>query len=479
MKKVIFTLAMALLTMVSAVAQEKGSYLTVSGNLGATKFGFQMDNDRWSNAGIGFGGAVGYQYFFNRYVGIGTGVGLHRYNSYATYNNSFENSADYQYDGMRDDDIDGRPRDYNLQLRLNNWRERQEAWFLEIPVMFVAQTKWGAKQRHGMYFGIGAKFQLPVFGQHYSVRSGNMDALGYYPEPNLTLGDNGDPSVLHHGFGNKDAKDLKELDQFKEGDLDLKFGVAGTMELGFLFGLSRRVDLTIGAYLDYGFMDINKGNKNEGGRLIDVDVPNHANNIGENMTYNGIINSNVVVDGKVNPMALGGKIGLRIKLGKLAEQKVEDEEEEPVQLVVEEEEEEKEEAPVEPVVTVEPVVVEDPGITEAELAILSEPIFFDLAKADLKAPAVMALDRKVQILNKYPEVSILILGNTCDLGNDNINIPLGQKRAEAARNYLESKGISLVRMSTVTQAASHPIVPNTNEENRSKNRRDDFVPNGY
>jgi len=44
---------------------------------------------------------------------------------------------------------------------------------------------------------------------------------------------------------------------------------------------------------------------------------------------------------------------------------------------------------------------------------------------------------------------------------------------------LENNGINTSRMTTITQAANYPMVPNTNEQNRSKNRRDDFKPSGY
>lgn len=486
MKKIIFTLALAMITMVS-MAQQKGLYLTISGDVAATKFNYQMDNDHWSKAGVGFGGGLGVQYFFTRHFGLSLGANIQRYNSYATYNSSFESNPNLGFNGdkMYDMNTDGigTLHEYEMRLRLNDWKEKQQAYFVEVPLMLQFQTKWGKKQRHGMYFGIGAKAQIPVFGEEYSVYDkSQLTVLGFYEkytdgrEANLTLGEAA--GLEHHGFGTKDKTGYS-------GDLNLEISWAGTAEIGFLLGLSRRVDLTLGAYFDYGFNSIvTEDNRTES--LFTKTSNEHSETIGGNLAYNGIMNSSVI-QGKdvlkgegVNAVALGGKVGIRIKLGKLQELQVEEEEKEDA-LVKEEEvvEKPKEEEKPEEVVIVQPVVEEPKGVTEGELAILGEPIFFDLGKADLKTAAIMTLDRKVNILNKYPEVHVIILGNTCDLGSDSVNIPLGQRRADAARDYLENKGVSRIRMSTVTQAASHPIVPNTNEENRSKNRRDDFVPSGY
>lgn len=485
MKKIIFTLALAMITMVS-MAQQKGLYLTVSGDVAATKFNYQMDNDHWSKAGVGFGGGLGVQYFFTRHFGLSLGGNIQKYTTYATYNSSWTENPNFRFSGMTDSDATSGLSGYEMRLATDKWKEKQQAWLVEVPLMLQFQTKWGKKQRHGMYFGIGAKAQIPVFGEEYSVyNNSNLTVLGFYERyadgsyANLTLGDPYDV----RGFGNATVKEMGK-DNYK-GDLDFDISWAGTAEIGFLIGLSRRVDLTLGAYFDYGFNNVKKEDYNDA-RLFEKPTGYQTNadsKVGNHMTYNGIMHSNVIqgtntLEGEgVNLAALGGKIGIRIKLGKLKEEQVEEEKEEV--LVKEEEVVEKPEEKPEEVVIVQPVIEEPQGITEGEMAILGEPIFFDLGKADLKTAAIMTLDRKVTILNKYPEIQIIVLGNTCDLGSDSINIPLGQRRADAARDYLENKGVSRIRMTTVTQAASHPIVPNTNEENRSKNRRDDFVPSGY
>jgi outer membrane protein OmpA-like peptidoglycan-associated protein len=461
MKRIIFTVSLMLIAFISVQAQEKGSYLTVAGGLGMNTFRYEMDNGKMGDPRLGYSGALGYQYFWNRHWGIGTGVGLTYYSTKVKYNNSFSNDeTHYQFNGRIDDDGVG-PKNYNMQLSLNNWQEKQYAYFLEIPLMLMYQTKWGEKQAIGMYAGLGAKLQLPVIYSKYHVtQQSELFVQGYYPEPNLTLDGSGG-NLSHHGFGSTKNTGYKE-------DLDLKLSVAGTLEAGFLVSLTRRVDLTIGGYFDYGFLNVKDGNKSEheNAYLIEPTDNVHQNKVGEGLQYNGIINS--YTTDYVNLLAAGGKVGLRIKLGKLAEKKIEEAKEEMivVQEVIKE---------PEPVVEVKPIV-EDTGISQADCAILAEPIFFDLAKHDLKPEAISTLDRKVSILKKYPDVKIDIAGNCCDLGGDRINVPLGQRRADAARDYLVRNGIDTNRIITKTQSSNSPMLPNTNEDNRKKNRRDDFKP---
>lgn len=79
-------------------------------------------------------------------------------------------------------------------------------------------------------------------------------------------------------------------------------------------------------------------------------------------------------------------------------------------------------------------------------------------------------------MSKNPDVRIQIQGNTCDIGTAEYNLALGELRANSAKRYLEGLGISVNRLFTISYGMERPRVPNTNEGNRSLNRRDDFVP---
>lgn len=85
------------------------------------------------------------------------------------------------------------------------------------------------------------------------------------------------------------------------------------------------------------------------------------------------------------------------------------------------------------------------------------------------------LEKIATWMSKTPKVKIQVQGNTCDIGTAEYNLALGERRASSAKKYLEGLGVSEGRLSTISYGLEKPLVLNTNEENRSKNRRDDFV----
>lgn len=306
-----------LLGAVSLPAQQKGLYLTVGGSLGANHYRYFLDNDDRSVPQLGFGGNLGVQYFFTKHWGLASGVGISYYQSKGYYANSWENDPEhYLFNGMYDDDFRYAFGDdytnYALRLGLNDWREVQQGYFFEIPLMFMYQTKWGKRQSWGMYAGVGGKVQLPVISQTYRVKTGSeLSVAAYYEKPDLVLPDPYGPDVSWHGYGTNS-------DTGYRGDMDVKPSFALSGEIGFLKSLSPRVDLMLGAYLDYGLNNIKDGNKTDEGYLIYPE--NNAKTIhpsayvGDHLAYNGYVNSHAVDN--VNLIGVGGKVGVRIRLGK-------------------------------------------------------------------------------------------------------------------------------------------------------------------
>ncbi len=78
-------------------------------------------------------------------------------------------------------------------------------------------------------------------------------------------------------------------------------------------------------------------------------------------------------------------------------------------------------------------------------------------------------------LKKNPATKIQIQGYTCNIGTDEYNLALGDERAESAQKYLEGMGVDSNRLSEISYGKERPRVPNTDEANRSLNRRDEFV----
>ena len=85
------------------------------------------------------------------------------------------------------------------------------------------------------------------------------------------------------------------------------------------------------------------------------------------------------------------------------------------------------------------------------------------------------LERIAGWMKSNPQIKIQIQGNTCNIGTAEYNLALGEQRAISAKTYLEKLGIDGSRLSTISYGLEKPRVPNTDEVNRSQNRRDEFV----
>ena len=78
-------------------------------------------------------------------------------------------------------------------------------------------------------------------------------------------------------------------------------------------------------------------------------------------------------------------------------------------------------------------------------------------------------------LSKHPAVKIQIEGHCCELGTNEYNLALGEMRARSAKKYLIALGINKSRISTISYGEERPIDRGHLEEERAKNRRDQFV----
>ncbi len=102
-------------------------------------------------------------------------------------------------------------------------------------------------------------------------------------------------------------------------------------------------------------------------------------------------------------------------------------------------------------------------------------VFFDLDKAELRGDSRDVLTKDAEFLRSYPDVHISIEGHCDERGSTEYNLALGQSRAQAAKNYLISLGISADRMETVSWGKERPFCTEHSEECWQQNRRDHFV----
>lgn len=96
---------------------------------------------------------------------------------------------------------------------------------------------------------------------------------------------------------------------------------------------------------------------------------------------------------------------------------------------------------------------------------------FETAKDIIKDLSKSSLDELAEVLKKKPTWKLQISGHTDNVGDDNGNLVLSKKRAEALRNYLVSKGVEDVRMIVLYFGETKPIASNDTPEGRQKNRR--------
>jgi flagellar motor protein MotB len=98
-------------------------------------------------------------------------------------------------------------------------------------------------------------------------------------------------------------------------------------------------------------------------------------------------------------------------------------------------------------------------------------LYFDVNKYEIKKEAIPTLEKLYESFKKNPRMKAEIAGHTDNSGNDDDNMRLSQRRADAIRDYLVKKGISSDRLLAKGYGEKAPVAPNASEYGKSKNRR--------
>ena len=98
-------------------------------------------------------------------------------------------------------------------------------------------------------------------------------------------------------------------------------------------------------------------------------------------------------------------------------------------------------------------------------------ITFDTNKSNIKPNFYATLNKVAQTLTEDNKSGILVTGYTDSTGNDSINIPLSQARAQSVANYLAGQGVARTRINAQGQGSANPIASNATAEGREQNRR--------
>jgi peptidoglycan-associated lipoprotein len=113
-----------------------------------------------------------------------------------------------------------------------------------------------------------------------------------------------------------------------------------------------------------------------------------------------------------------------------------------------------------------------PGSQEDFVAnVSSDRVFFDTDRFDVDSQDAATLASQAEWLKHYPITRVTIEGHCDERGTRDYNIALGERRANAAKNYLASLGIAASRISTISYGKERPDAMGSDEASWARNRR--------
>lgn len=104
----------------------------------------------------------------------------------------------------------------------------------------------------------------------------------------------------------------------------------------------------------------------------------------------------------------------------------------------------------------------------------ADKIYFAFDSNELSQESRQILTEKADLLKSTPGLSLLIEGHCCDIGTNEYNLALGERRARAAYEFLVLMGVDSSKMSIISYGEEHLAVEGSTEAARSKNRRAEF-----
>jgi len=112
-----------------------------------------------------------------------------------------------------------------------------------------------------------------------------------------------------------------------------------------------------------------------------------------------------------------------------------------------------------------------PGSEQDFVANVGDRVFFDFDKYSVRADAKATLDKQVAWLKKYPTYNLTVEGHADERGTREYNLALGERRANAVKEYLVAGGLPAARVKTISYGKERPVALGSNEAAWSQNRR--------
>lgn len=112
-----------------------------------------------------------------------------------------------------------------------------------------------------------------------------------------------------------------------------------------------------------------------------------------------------------------------------------------------------------------------PGSQQDLVVNVGDRVFFGTDKYDLSPEARATLDRQVQWLKQYPNVTVTVEGHSDERGTREYNLALGDRRANSVRNYMVAQGTNPSRVKVISFGKEKPAVVGSNAAAWAQNRR--------
>ena len=114
-----------------------------------------------------------------------------------------------------------------------------------------------------------------------------------------------------------------------------------------------------------------------------------------------------------------------------------------------------------------------PGSEEHFKSVMNgrDVIYFDTDKYDIDSEDAAALRQQAQYLLQYPNIRGTVEGHCDERGTREYNLALGERRANAAKNYLVGLGVPAARLTTISYGKERPVALGSNEQAWAQNRR--------
>jgi outer membrane protein OmpA-like peptidoglycan-associated protein len=414
-----------------------------------------MYDIKGSDKSNGFGGlfGLGYTYFFTPNWGVGSGLEMAFYNAEFKFEKYIQQP--YMFTDYEGNEIE-------FHSKIDGYKEKQSVMLLQIPLMLQYQRG----ENYQFYATAGTKIGIPLKGKN-KISADSVRNSGYrdYEKYEYT-------TQKFLGFGTFAGQE-------SEKKLPLQTAVLLSAETGMKWKLSEALRLYTGVYLDYGLNSVTKRSHSD--RVIEYKSQERT------YAFNDLID-------EATPLAVGLKLKLSFDAGAEARRKAAEAEAERLVALRKAAEEaaaarlaaEKEAAEAEAArLAAEQEAARLASIQAGKATHLQTRIDsiqnqilndYHITQTKPNEKQIPALDAIVALLKDHPELRFYINGHTCDQGDKEINRIVGYERAKAAKDYVIAKGIDEKRILGIgSKLYYEPLVPNTSEENRRKNRRVEFV----